>query len=230
MPNNNVAIRKQTQINQAGKTMFLWVAVASVLVGVAAVVGIFLFQKLVYTEKVLAEKQNTVSALVHNLSVIDNLKNDVRALNANSALLSVRANDSDQAMQVVLDALPSEPNSLALGASLQSRLLSNIPGKFALESLQVIPVTGAETAGNTTTVDASASAASNVINFSFSVKGDQQALQAVLRNLERSIRTIVVTNMSLETQGQDVALTVSGKAFYQPGKVLQLTDKQVPVK
>src|SRR6218665_3607322 len=121
---NDVAIRKRTQIAQANRTMFIWIAIASALIGTAAVVSIFLFQKLTFNEQVLSVKQETVSTLDHNISVVDSLKDDIQALEVNTALMSVKANDSDEALQVVLDALPSEANSLALGASLQNKLLA----------------------------------------------------------------------------------------------------------
>lgn len=228
---NDVAIRKRTQIAQANRTMFIWIAIASALIGTAAVVSIFLFQKLTYTEQVLKVKQTTVSTLDHNLSVIDGLKTDVQALEVNSALMSVKANESDEALQVVLDALPADANSLALGASLQKKLLAGINGNYAMKSLQLTPVTGVETLADTSVVDAGQTAtASNVIGFNFSVKGDQAALKQVLQNLERSIRTIVVTRLSMDTQAGDLTMTVEGYAFYQPAKTIELTEEVVKVK
>jgi hypothetical protein len=38
---NNPALRKRTQINKANRTMFVWVAGASVSVGFAGVITIF---------------------------------------------------------------------------------------------------------------------------------------------------------------------------------------------
>lgn len=225
-----VAIRKRTQIAQASRTMFLWIAIASALVGTALVVSFFLFQKLSYNEKVLGAKQETVSTLDHNLSVVDELKADIQALDANSALLSARANPTDSALQVVLDALPSDANSLALGASLQNRLLANIEGSYSLESLQVTPVDGIESLNNTGMVDAAAPSGGNQIAFSFSVKGGQDQLRQVLQNLERSIRTIVVTHLTIETQSDGLTLSVEGHAFYEPAKSIELTEKVVPNK
>jgi len=231
MKQDTVALRKRTQIAQASKTMFIWIAIASALVGTAVVVSIFLFQKLAYNEKVLSAKQETVSNLNHNLSVVDKLKTDVQALDANSALASVKANPTDQALQVVLDALPSDANSPALGASLQNRLLANIEGNFSLESLQVTPVEGVEVLSAGTTLDASeATVANNQISFNFSVRGDQSALRQVLQNLERSIRTLVVTHVTIETQAESVTLTVEGHGFYQPAKSIELKEVTVPNK
>lgn len=225
---NDVALRKRTQIAQASRTMFIWIAIASALVGTAAVVSIFLAQKLIYTEKVLAAKQTTVSTLDANLAVVDPLKTEIQALDANSALLSVKANDNDQALQVVLDALPAEANSLALGASLQNKLLAGIDGNYTLKSLEVKPVDGVESLAGGDVVDASSSAAGNTINFSFSVEGDQAALRQILQNLERSIRTIVVTRMNLNSETGKLTMNIKGHAFYQLAKTIEL--KEVPVK
>ncbi len=231
MKQDNTAHRKRTQIAKASQTMFLWITIASALVGAAVVVSIFLVQRISYTTDVLTEKSNTVNTLKHNLSVVDELKSNVRALDANSALLSVKANQGDETLQVVLDALPADANSLALGASLQNKLLSGVEGSYTIESLQVSPVEGVEAMSSGSVVDASgAGGADGAIQFSFSVRGSQSALRQILQNLERSIRTIVVTNLTLETQSRDVTLTVNGYAFYQPARSIELIEKTVPNK
>lgn len=231
MNKDSAAVRKRTQIAQASRTMFIWIAIASVLVGAAVVVSIFLFQKITYNEKVLGAKKETVKILTNNLSVIEGLKTEIRALDANSALLSVKANEGDETLQVVLDALPSEANSLALGASLQNKLLANVQGSFVLDSLQVTPVSGVEALEtNSAVLDASAGAIDTTINFRFAVKGDQTALRQILENLERSIRTIAVTSASIEVQGSTLLLNIEGHAFYQPARVLELREEVVPNK
>lgn len=222
MKPNDAAIRKRTQINNANRTMFIWIAVASALIGVALVVGIFLFQTLVYNEKVLAEKLNTVTVLDRNNSAVPELENQIRVLDTNSALASIKANDDDQALQVILDALPAEANSLALGSSLQNRLLVGIQG-LTIESIQVTPVESVDT--TTAVVDASAEAApAGEITFQITLRGDQNVKKRVLENLERSIRTIVVTSVRIESSD----MLIQGKAFYEPAKTIELQDKVVP--
>ncbi len=224
---NDVAIRKRTQIANANKTMFIWIAIASALVGSALVVSIFMAQKLIYNEKVLAEKQNTVSTLEHNNSVVTELENQVRVLDTNVALSSVKANEQDQALQVILDALPSEPNSFAFGSSLQNKLLVGIDG-LSIESLQVDPIVGVETlAADDAATPAEGDATGNEITFQFQVKGSLDAFKQVLVNLERSIRTVQVTSVRIEIQGTP-QMTVRGKVFYEPAKTIELQDKKVP--
>jgi hypothetical protein len=228
MQPNTAALRKRTQITKANRTMFLWIAASAALIGCALVVSFFLAQKLFYNEKVLGEKEKTISILKNNNAIVDELETQVKALDASEVLASVKARPTDQAIQVILDALPSGANSDALGASLQSKLLAGIQG-LRIESLQVDPVLGIESlADETSSEDASAATESaNQITFQFSVSGSQEALKEVLTNLERSIRAIDITSLRIESQGTTQLMTVQARAFYEPAKTIQLTDKVV---
>ena len=226
MKPNDVAIRKRTQIAQANKTMFIWIAIASALVGSSLVVSYFLFQKARFGEEVLALKQTTASNLDYNNSVVPNLQSQIRVLDTNQALMSSKANESDQAIQVILDALPAEGNSLALGASLQNKLLAGIPGLISIDSLQVDPIVGLEAiTGDVTTVDAQEGESQNEITFRLTVKGSQDAIRDVLRNFERSIRVLDITSVQIETQTDGQLMTLQARAYYEPAKTIQLRDE-----
>ena len=231
MKPNDTALRKRTQISKANRTMFLWIAGASALVGFAVVASIFLGQKLFFNEKVLYAKNKTVSTLSENNKVVADLKTNVRVLDTNADLAKVKANPSDQTIRVILDALPSDANSLALGASLQSKLLAGIPG-LTLVSLQVDPVQGIESldigaVGSPAAATTGTNDTTNQITFQFSVAGNQDVLLKALTNLERSIRTIDITRLQIENQGTTQVMTVKGRAFYEPAKNITLYDKVV---
>lgn len=226
----DAAIRKRQQIANANRMMFVWVAAVSVIVGIALVVSIFLLQKAWFNEKVLAEKAKTASILSDNNKVIDDLKDQIRVLNTNQALKDSMAPGETQPIQAVLDALPAEANSSALGSSLQVKFL-NDPA-LAIESLNVDPVAGVESQTDTNVQDASETAAvqENQINFRFAVSvdaGNPNALKSLLQRLERSIRAIDLTSLSIETQGNRLLLTVEGRAFYEPAKTVELKNKTV---
>jgi hypothetical protein len=224
-----IALRKRTQIAMANRVMFLWVAGVSVIFGFALVTSIFLIQMLLFNERVLQEKARTIATLKTDNSNITGLEKQIRVLDTNQALIDSKANPDDQAVRVILDALPSDANSLALGASIQNKLLANIPG-LTLDSLQVDPVIGVESLDDSSSVeDASSitSGAQNEITFRFSVSGDEVALKQVLSNLEKSIRTIDVTSIKIESQGSTRSLSVQARAYYEPARVVQLKDKKV---
>jgi hypothetical protein len=229
MQQKGVAIRKRTQIALANRTMFLWVAGVSVLFGISLVLAIFLTQMLFFNEKVLSEKNRTISTLDKNNSNVEELQRQVNILNTNKALIESKSKSDDQAIQVILDALPSDPNSLALGASLQNKLISGLKG-LNLDSLQVDPVVGIESLDTSgTVIDASADGgeSQNEITFKFSVSGNETALKGVLSNLERSIRTIDVTYLKIENQGETRMMTVKGRAFFEPAVEVKLKDKVI---
>ena len=231
MPAQDVAIRKRQQIANANRMMFTWVAVVSAIVGIALVVSIFLLQKAWFNEKILAEKSKTASTLVHNNEVIGELKDKIRVLNTNEDLKSAMAPGESEPIQVVLDALPSEANSSALGSSLQEKFL-NDPA-LTIESLNVDPVAGVESQSDSNVQDASAdetATGDNQINFRISVSTDVNNASAhknLLQRLERSIRAINLTALTVETQGTKLVLTVDGHAFYEPAKTVELKDKTV---
>ena len=225
MKPNDTALRKRTQISKASRTMFIWIAAASALVAFALVAAIFLTQKLIFNEKVLLEKNRTISVLNANNNVVSDLETQVRVLDTNDDLAKVKSNETDQAIQVILDALPSDANSLALGASLQNKLLAGING-LTIDSLQVNPVEGIESLTDGVEQSTSENVA-NEITFRFQVTGTQEALQTALTNLERSIRTIDIVTLKIENQGSTQVMTVEGRAFYEPAKEIKLYTKVV---
>jgi hypothetical protein len=230
MATQDTALRKRQQIASANRMMFIWVAAISAVVGIAIVASLFLLQKAWFNEKVLAEKANTASVLTKNNEVVGELKNQVRVLNTNEALRSAMAPGEDQPVQVVLDALPSDANSSALGSSLQEKFLND--SALRVESLNVDPVVGVESEADQNVQDASRATVTgdNQITFRFSVSTDvnnASALKNLLQKLERSIRAVDIISLTIETQGPRLVLSVNGRAFYEPAKTVDLKDKTV---
>ncbi len=215
---------KRQQIYKSGRTMFAWVAGASVIAGFAVVVAGFLIQRIVFESKVVVEKQNTVNTLQANNKAVNKLRDEIRVLNTNAALSSVKLNDNEEPLRVILDALPADNNALALGASVQS-LVARTPD-VKLESFQV----GEDTA---TDDGATAKSGSNVkdvqqIPFTMSISAaNPDALRDVLKNLEKSIRVVDIDSMTIEQGDSRVVMTINGHGYYLPAKTIQLTKKEV---
>ncbi|HET8884640.1 MAG TPA: hypothetical protein VFM68_04175 [Candidatus Saccharimonadales bacterium] len=230
MAAQETAIRKRQQIANANRMMFIWVAAISAVVGVAIVGSVFLFQKALFNEKVLAVKSETAKTLRENNEVVPELKDQVRVLNTNQALKDSMTTNQDQPIQTVLDALPADANSSALGSSLQEKFL-NDPA-LLVESLNVDPIIGIESQDLANVEDADDDEAStHEITFRFSTSVDinnASALKNLLQRLERSIRAIDIIALEIETQGNRLLLTVEGRAFYEPAKTVEL--KEITVK
>lgn len=233
MASQDAALRKRQQIANANRMMFLWVAGISALVGIAVVLSIFLVQKAWFNEKVLGEKSNTAATLRQNVDNVEELEKNVRVLNTNEALRSAMASGEGEPVQVVLDALPSEANSSALGSSLEEKFLND--NALTIESLNVDPVYGVESDEEVNVEDASTDSeggdggtSATQIDFRFSVSTTNiNKLKELMQKMERSIRAIDVQSLNVESQDSRFVLTASGRAFYEPARTVELKDKTV---
>lgn len=221
-----VALRKRQLIAKANRMMFVWVAGMSVVVGISLVASIFLTQKALFNEKVLAVKSSTASTLTKNNKAVDELKNQVRVLNTNEDLKNAMAPGETQPIQVVLDALPSDANSSAFGASLQKKFLNG--DGLTLETLIVDPVDGVESSPSSGSSETKVDASQVAFRFTVSVAvGNADALKKLLQSIEHSIRPIDITSLNIEAQGTRLVLKVDGRTYYEPAQSTQLKTKTV---
>ncbi len=214
MADKQTAVHKRQKIQDSNKAMFVWVAGASVIVGFAIVVSWFLWQQITFKVRVAGAKEDTVNTLKTNNESVALLRDDIRVLQTNSNLKTSKTSGDENAVQVVLDALPADANPLALGASLQQKLIAGISG-LKLESLQVEPI------GEEGPVD-------NKIPFTVSVSSsDPNKLKELLTRFERSIRVIDIDTINVEGSTENYTMTVSAHAYFEPAKVITLEDKDL---
>lgn len=222
--NKDVAVRKRQQIDSSRKTMFVFVAGAAFLAGIALVISIFLIQQIVFHSKVIIEKQSTIFRLDKNLESVDELKKNVRVLETNSALNSVKANSENSALQTVLDALPDNPNADAFGASIKNKFVDTVEG-LTLDNLSV---TSPNSRGEESEDNNSESADSpNTLHFSLEVSGSADKLRELLTKFERSIRVIELKSFEIHTSEDKLSLTIQGVAYYEPAQKIHLEKKVV---
>ena len=218
MDKPTAGLRKRQQIGKANKIMFLWIVGVSIIVGVSVVLILFMVQRIIFDEKVISEKYETASVLQKNLDTVESLKQEIRVLDADEALASIRLDETKPPVQTVLDALPADANSTALAASLQLKLLAGVPG-IVIETLSVVPTGSSDDSSNT-----------GEIEFSFSVsaaKGNFTSLREVLDRLERSIRPFRTDSATVEAQGNKLVMSVNGVSFYESAKKVELKQKVI---
>lgn len=213
-----VAIRKRQQIDSSKKTMFFAVAIAAFLVGTSGVVSFFLVKQIVFHAKIISEKATTIARLDENKRNIEELKKNIRALETNDALNALKKSDDDNGLQPILDALPTEPNADALGASLQNNLAGMVPG-LNIESLSIDPP--AEQA------EGEFGEYNDSLTFSLTATGAPDQLKSLLNRFERSIRVIDIVSAELQAGEDKLTLIIQGKAYYQPGQPIKLDKKVV---
>lgn len=215
---------KRRAIADSSRTMFLWVAGMSAVVGMCVVVAIFLGQQIIFKGEVVGKMTTTLNTLKDNNKVASTLVSNVVVLETDPGLNAVKAKPEDKALQVVLDALPADRNSLALGASLQDNLLVNING-LTIESLTV----DAGGSGDTTLATTQDSDTAIPIQIQVSAT-NANAIKEMLLRLERSIRIIDIDGFTLERSDTSYQANITAKAYYQPAKQVQLTEVTVPEK
>ena len=214
-------IRKRSLIAKTRKTVFAWVAGASCIIGAVVVVAVLLVQTIIFNNKVISMKKDTVSQLEENIEAVPELEAEVRLLNTNKELKEVTLSEDARPVQTILDALPADDNRLALGASLQQKLFTDIPG-LAVDSLSVDP-----SATGGIIVEEESEEGVQELAFTASISGDANALKTALQRLERSIRAINVKAITAATAGDSVSLQISGSAYYLPEPNLDLVDRKV---
>ena len=218
-------MKKRQIIANSNRTMFFWVAGMSAIVGVCAVASIFLVQQLAFKTKVTVELDKTLSVVTKNNKVANQLIENVRLRGTDASLSSIKAQPDDQALQVVLDALPADENTLALGSSLQQKLIGTVDG-VTIESLAVDPPVSADD----TVVKSSVSASDGPQKMTFTTTvsaTDPNLLKELLVKLERSIRVIDVDDLMLEKGATKYTMTLKAHAYYMPATSVELTDKVV---
>lgn len=215
-------IRKRNLIAKTRKTVMFWVAGASCILGAVAVVSFLLIQNIIFNNKVISMKSDTAGKLEKNIKAAPDLKANVRVLNTNSELRKVSIRTDTEPLQSILDALPADDNRLALGASLQQKLFSDVPG-LTVDSLSVDP-----SAGNGQIVaEEQLAGGLKELAFTASISGDSNALKLALQRLEKSIRAINIKSINATSADSSVSLQITGAAYYLPAPSLELTRKEV---
>ncbi len=215
-------IRKRNLIEKTRKTVMIWVAAASCALGAVVVIAFLLMQTILFNSKVIGMKNDTLQTLKDNIAVVPDLEAEIRVLDTNEALKKVSLSTDSRPLQSILDALPADDNRLALGASLQQKLFSDVPG-LTVDSLSVDP----SAQSGQVVAEEELDGGLRELPFSASISGDSDALKQALQRLEKSIRAINVKSINGTSSGQNVSLQIVGTAYYLPAPDLNLTKTEV---
>lgn len=230
LKSTGTGLKKRQQIENAGKTMFLWVAIASVAVSICIVMVQFLFQQWSYNNRVLSAKYKAVDTLKGNIENAKKLQEEVNGLVSNEALASVKTNTSDPNTKSILDALPSRFDATALATSLQQAILSR--SGVTIEAItvptdQVAVDASTSTGGVATAPAATPDAQPQEMKFDIAVSGSYDKIRTMLLDLERTIRPIKVTAITLDGDDTAMTATISAVTYYQPAKSASIKQEVV---
>jgi hypothetical protein len=225
-------LKKRQQIENASRSMFIWVAIASIAVSVCIVTAQFLFQKWTYNNRVLNAKYKAADQLKKNIVNSKQLQDAVNALVSNGDLASVKTNTDDPNTKSVLDALPSKFDATALATSFQQAILSrsgvtvegiNVPSDQGVSTT----ATGGAAATAAGTTPSASSATPQEMKFDLTVSGSYDKIRNLLLDLERTIRPIKITSVDLNGDDANMTATVTGVTYYQPSKSASIKQEVV---
>jgi hypothetical protein len=209
-------LKKRQQIELAGRYVFIWVVAAAVAVSFCLATGQYLFTKWEYNNKVIGAKYKASETLGKNISAAQELKNQVDALVANNDLASVKTDPNDSTTKSVLDALPITNDSAALATSLQQAILNR--SGVSIESITVPAESGA---------DLNVPSTPQEVKFSFVVTGSYDKIKALNHDLERTIRPIKVTGITMNGNDASLRATFDAITYYQPAKSVKATQEVI---
>ncbi len=223
-------VRKRQQITNANKQVMIWVASAAAIITICAMVSFNLVQHILYQSKVIGEKNKTEKTIKDSVAAVPGLKNNINALQTNSNLLALKADSADSAFNVVIDALPTEDDSTALGSSLQNKILLN-----SGVVLSAFTTTSSTTAQSSSTTSSSAKTASKSVSapaaqtllFSFTIDGNYDAIQQALKDIEKTIRPIIITSIKIQGTDDKLKAVVSATTYYATKASYALGSKDI---
>lgn len=217
-------IKKRQQIASANQMIFVWVIVASIAVSLCGVTMQFLIRQAIFNQKIIGAKLDTQTTLSRNIENVSELKKNVDALLADGNLAKVKANPDDTNLKVVLDALPTTDDPLALGASLQQVILP----KSGVNTSDLTTVSQADLLlADPSATESTSGGTAPTSSFTFAATSDYGHIQAMLSDLERTIRPMNVQMLGLQSVDGQVKATVTGVTYYSPQQTVQLGKKTI---
>lgn len=204
------------------------------VVGTAAIIAVFclastkvLLTQAGYKRQIISARRDAAKALSDDLAKSDALKTQYQIFEGTSPKNIIGGrNVTDSSAtppdgnnsRIVLDALPSSYDFPALISSMAKIMNSN-----GIAS----PSIGGSDQSDTVNPPASPNPSPVAIALTVSGSGSYTQIQAVIRDLERSIRPFDLTN--LHVQGSESSMTFSANlnTYFQPPKTLKISDKAI---
>lgn len=242
-------IKKRQQITNTRKQVFTWVALAAALVVICLVVGWNLMQRINYQNKVNRDVGKTAQTMHDNVEAADKLIKNVNALKANAALSlpNLKADDST-VFQVVIDALPTEDDSVALSSSLQNKILSK--SGVTIEQINVDTTESDSSSGSSSSSGSGSSSSSSSsssgssksgvskaddvqfpvakpITFRVSLVGSFDSVKSALQDIESTIRPITITKLTIDGSDDKLNATIEAQTYYSSKVNFKLGKKEI---
>lgn len=220
-------LRKRQQIETTNKKIFIWLAVASVVVSFSIVALQFLVREFIFNQKIINEKSKTNQILVGNIVAAKQLTENVNTLIADTNLSSLRTDTSDPEtsnLSVILDALPVSGDASGFANSLQSTV-------FPISGVSIRELSTNSTEGDDTAEGEVASLEVDnltpaILPFKAGYNGTYAQIQKSLVDIARVIRPINLTELSIAASDEGkLEVTIAGNTYFLPARTVDVKEE-----
>lgn len=219
-------LTKRALISKANKRTVVVTSFAVFIFIFTAVATNALVKEMLYQNRVISARKDALQVAEASRDAVRDLETSYKAFTSTPQNLiggnpsGTGDRDGDNA-KIILDALPPRYDYPALTTSLEKIVTSH--------GLQFVSMIGNDDAIAQQENTSSATPAPVEMPFEFSVKGDYDACQDLVKSLEQSIRPFQIQAVELlaSTGEGDVTIKVIGKTFFQPAKNLNVNEETV---
>ena len=198
---------RRDKIARANSTVFVAVAIASVVVVMSIISIRFLWNQKSYNDSVISSKTEVRDQINTNLSNLDELKNEFPALKDRST------NNSE----TILHALPPVYDYAGLASSIS----------FLARESGVRFSGGIGEDASAAAIRSAPTSAPVEIPLSLSVEGDYTTIRRFIRNLELSIRPFTVTAVDYSGTSSSLTAGITATTYYQPARSLDVEKEAI---
>lgn len=198
---------KREKISKANSTVFISVAIASIVVMFSLMSIKFLWTSMGYNSRVISAKSESRDRLQENNRNIDTLTEEFKSLETSPVTNS----------KSILHALPPVYDYPALASYMESLALQSgvdLPGSVG----QDISAGAVSKSFNSTPVE---------IPLSIEVSGSFDSIVKFVQNTEFSIRPIHINNIEYSGVNNRIKAVISATTYYQPARDLGVGKKEV---
>jgi len=189
---------RRQQIIQAGSTMFIALAIASVVVAFSAVCIRFLLQKKSYNDRVITAKTTARDDIKTNTTNVSKLSEQFPVLDSSTTTNAKK----------ILNALPPTYDYAALATSVEY-----LASQAGVQLVGAVGQDGSSGSPKTATMPTP-----QEIPLSIEVRGNYVGIKTFIENLEKSTRPINVKSVDYSGSNNTLRAIVQGVTYYQPAQ------------
>lgn len=220
---DNLLSKKAVALSKTNARMVGIVGAASFIVIFCLVASSSLLSQNRYQSRVAGAKENAKKQLDANIAAYSTLQNSYKKFNntdpnaIGGSLKGTGDNDGNNA-KIVLNSLPSVYDFPALTSSIEKILKDR--------NISFTSITGTDDP-NAQNAASSGAPSAIKIPFGFTATTNYSSAQSLFSSLEKSIRPMVIDQVSVSGSSNNMTITFTAHTYYQPAKEFKIEKKVV---